>query len=964
VTIALVDTVTDTTPMSGSVSKRVALRIPGRPPGLGPHIHDRQTTRHPSTRGIILDKVAGRSLHLAAIRCSRDTGHVGYRAPSADEIYRRAFRLDGPVTLTDRFGFSIVLVNDQSPTCRVFLRRYCVDLCLRTADRVRFVFFSDLPAGRFDVLTESGRRPRGLLRRVIASITGNIDSEDDLWAVLRPSGFTPFQDIDEIERALSYECDSQTAMPGAGSALEFAQRIGIGAFVPCVVAFSEIGEQHVHVLPISDKSPETVFAHLRGWIDDFYASNRLKIEQWRRIEGEITQLAADTQQTLSDVRTWREKRLTQWRALAFVSSAIHSIEADEPSRWKLLITSSFSDVPASVNMALCELHDAEKLSKQAVLDLSSLEPMCRSMTEAVDYAQVVQAVVACKKNLSPHLRSEGLASAITGLDSLQRTPLNQVRHWWIEAQSDFPLSAKRFPPLRDWRKIAAGLGLDARAERRDLIDTLRECRLFDNPNAVVTQVLRPLAASLKMHPEDDQFVRLVSPLRSELESYATRMIKCAPPWILDLAPSLTFGDAFPIGENLPLAENWYVASNIESFAKLRKVTESATLSYPTIRHDLAIQARDAIVRELKHRAANITTEETIYRTARSSTLALLQPLRRRLADDALSMAGQVLVPPNTPTPELLTRLHEALDDYNSTINQIEFPYVLDPETIEVPVAMPLVRAAHLDQNNRERDARHSFERKLDMATQAGQECAAAQARAQEEVTAASPTERIVRALMSIKPSVPVQMAIREMTPWLEPSRAAELIGSLSRDELSVVADALDCERRQADILVALGLYASGQVNQGSRLVNHINRDDFDVFMAHNSCDKPGILSVARSLRDRGVYPWIDFEQIPPGQWAQDTLQLAIPRCRTAAIFIGPNGLGQWEKLELRTFVSQCVERQTPVIPVLLPSVDELPPSLLFLRELSMVKFIDSFGDEQALARLVWGITGERPAQAI
>lgn len=83
---------------------------------------------------------------------------MGYHAPSAEKVYRYALRLDGERRLTDRFGWSIILVNDNSRVCREFLWDYCIDLCQRTADRIRFVFFSELPyAGATRMLP--GRRP-------------------------------------------------------------------------------------------------------------------------------------------------------------------------------------------------------------------------------------------------------------------------------------------------------------------------------------------------------------------------------------------------------------------------------------------------------------------------------------------------------------------------------------------------------------------------------------------------------------------------------------------------------------------------------------------------------------------------------------------------------------------------------------------------------------------------------------
>jgi CHASE2 domain-containing sensor protein len=142
----------------------------------------------------------------------------------------------------------------------------------------------------------------------------------------------------------------------------------------------------------------------------------------------------------------------------------------------------------------------------------------------------------------------------------------------------------------------------------------------------------------------------------------------------------------------------------------------------------------------------------------------------------------------------------------------------------------------------------------------------------------------------------------------------------------------------------------------------LNEPIFDVFLAHNTKDKAAVLAVAEALKQRGLSPWIDVEQIPPGQWFQDVIGLAILRVRSTAIFLGPGGLGRWQALELRAFVSQCVERKMPVIPVLLPGVEEIPQTLVFLRELNWVSFHRSTDEAEALDRLVWGITGQKQAK--
>jgi WD40 repeat protein len=140
--------------------------------------------------------------------------------------------------------------------------------------------------------------------------------------------------------------------------------------------------------------------------------------------------------------------------------------------------------------------------------------------------------------------------------------------------------------------------------------------------------------------------------------------------------------------------------------------------------------------------------------------------------------------------------------------------------------------------------------------------------------------------------------------------------------------------------------------------------DFDVFLAHNSFDKSSVVALANQLRGRGLNPWLDDEQVQPGRWFQDVIQDVVKRVRSVAIIIGQTGLGKWQKLELRSFISQCVENDIPVIPVLLPGVQMLPEELFFLKELNWVRFTNRITEKVILDRLEWGITGKRPAALV
>lgn len=137
------------------------------------------------------------------------------------------------------------------------------------------------------------------------------------------------------------------------------------------------------------------------------------------------------------------------------------------------------------------------------------------------------------------------------------------------------------------------------------------------------------------------------------------------------------------------------------------------------------------------------------------------------------------------------------------------------------------------------------------------------------------------------------------------------------------------------------------------------KSKFDIFLAHNSNDKPFVKEIASKLQKRKLKPWLDEEQIAPGKSFQDEIQQAIPVVKSAAIFVGSRGLGKWQEVELRSFISMCVEKEIPVIPVLLPNVKKLPKKFIFLKEYNWVSF-RSVDDEEALDKLEWGITGRKP----
>jgi len=135
---------------------------------------------------------------------------------------------------------------------------------------------------------------------------------------------------------------------------------------------------------------------------------------------------------------------------------------------------------------------------------------------------------------------------------------------------------------------------------------------------------------------------------------------------------------------------------------------------------------------------------------------------------------------------------------------------------------------------------------------------------------------------------------------------------------------------------------------------------FDVFLCHNVSDKPAVIQIGRQLMSHGILPWLDEWELPPGTPWQRVLEEQISRIRAAAVFVGPSGIGPWQRHELDGFLRELNTRGCPVIPVVLPSAGAVPDLPLFLRGITWVDFRGAAPDP--MARLIWGITGVRAAR--
>jgi formylglycine-generating enzyme required for sulfatase activity len=136
--------------------------------------------------------------------------------------------------------------------------------------------------------------------------------------------------------------------------------------------------------------------------------------------------------------------------------------------------------------------------------------------------------------------------------------------------------------------------------------------------------------------------------------------------------------------------------------------------------------------------------------------------------------------------------------------------------------------------------------------------------------------------------------------------------------------------------------------------------EFDVFLCHNSQDKPAVRAIAEELVARGLRPWLDEWELRPGMSWQKALETQIKSIQAAAVFVGPSGMGPWQNMEQAAFLREFNKRDCPVIPVILKGCldePELPP---FLEGMTWADFRKT--QPAPIEQLIWGITAKRPSR--
>ncbi|WP_414587357.1 GUN4 domain-containing protein [Scytonema sp. PCC 10023] len=138
-------------------------------------------------------------------------------------------------------------------------------------------------------------------------------------------------------------------------------------------------------------------------------------------------------------------------------------------------------------------------------------------------------------------------------------------------------------------------------------------------------------------------------------------------------------------------------------------------------------------------------------------------------------------------------------------------------------------------------------------------------------------------------------------------------------------------------------------------------NQFDVLFFYNSQDRQEVRNIAQKLKQRGLKPWLDEDQIYAGDSITDTIEQGLEHSKTVAVFIGEAGLEAWAtRWSIEKLTRLTLGKNTPIIPVLLPGVVVISSLPAILRDRICVSFNGGINDTEALDLLVWGITRQNP----
>ncbi len=106
-------------------------------------------------------------------------------------------------------------------------------------------------------------------------------------------------------------------------------------------------------------------------------------------------------------------------------------------------------------------------------------------------------------------------------------------------------------------------------------------------------------------------------------------------------------------------------------------------------------------------------------------------------------------------------------------------------------------------------------------------------------------------------------------------------------------------------------------------------DFFDIFLSHNSLEKPAIRELCRTLEGHGCKVFFDDDDLPPDQIAGAVIDEVLPKTLVFVGCWGPNGVSRYHKVEMDIAFNNHVLSEGALVTVILPGATPADRTTVF-----------------------------------
>jgi pimeloyl-ACP methyl ester carboxylesterase len=135
---------------------------------------------------------------------------------------------------------------------------------------------------------------------------------------------------------------------------------------------------------------------------------------------------------------------------------------------------------------------------------------------------------------------------------------------------------------------------------------------------------------------------------------------------------------------------------------------------------------------------------------------------------------------------------------------------------------------------------------------------------------------------------------------------------------------------------------------------------FDVALLYSSGQEAAVRQFGGRLKDRGIVPWVDWEQAPGVPW-KGVLKSQIDKVKAMALFVGGAGSMPWDDGEVVELIRTFQRRRAPVILAIISAAGITSEIPAWLQTATKVDFRVS--DPDPLNLLIWIVTGPETPEA-